>query len=136
MVKNMKGKYMNVSKSAILWIYIFVCGIIVLNRIFRNEEIISPILVLIYALCYTLLPFGNSKMLKYISKVRKKYLFIKFLISTSFFFLILEIIKNPKMLGYKLDEIVFLVITIMFIFIYLLLWIDEKLLQLGKEVVR
>jgi hypothetical protein len=75
-------------------------------------------------------------MLKYISKVRKKYLFIKFLISTSFFFLILEIIKNPKMLGYKLDEIVFLVITIMFIFIYLLLWIDEKLLQLGKEVVR
>ncbi len=132
----MNGKCVNASKSAILWIYVFICGILILNKIFHNKEIINPILVLIYALCYTLLPFGNSKMLKYISKVRKKYLFIKFLISMSFFFLILETIKYPKMLGNELDEIIFLVITIMTFFVYLLLWIDEKLLQLGKEVVK
>jgi len=67
----MNGKCVNVSKSAILWIYIFICGILVLNRIFSSKEIISLILVLIYALCYTLLPFGNSKTLKYILKVQK-----------------------------------------------------------------
>ena len=132
----MNGKCVNASKSTILWIYVFICGILILNKTFHNKEIINPILVLIYALCYTLLPFGNSKMLKYISKVRKKYLFIKFSISMSFFFLILETIRYPKMLGNELDEIIFLVITIMTFFVYLLLWIDEKLLQLGKEVVK
>lgn len=126
---------MNASKSAILWIYVFICGILILNKIFNNKEIINSILVLIYALCYTLLPFGRGKMLKYILKVRK-YLFIKFLISMSFFFLILETIKYPRILGNELDEIIFLVITIMTFFVYLLLWIDEKLLQLGKEVVK
>lgn len=132
----MNGKYVNASKLAILWIYVFICGILILNKIFHDKEIINLILVLIYALCYTLLPFGNNKMLKYISKARKKYLFIKFLISMSFFFLILETIKYPKMLGNELDEIIFLVITIMTFFVYLLLWIDEKLLQFEKEVIK